>query len=201
MNAGGRAERRAGGKSSRGDAEARRVSAAKNAKGGRKRVEGWRKGKRNERGRECRREMARERAVFPARGAAGCRTPGSWEMRLPAALGRLPSIAIGGRRKGRGPTARRGRLAPPVVFHGVENRLPLCGKVAETCFHCVENREPSEHPWPPPFQPFPSAALPPEGWIYLQYCKFMPLVLAKIWRLFDILQIAARNCLARGIIA
>lgn len=52
-----------------------------------------------------------------------------------------------------------------------------------------------------PLQPFPSAALPPEGWIYLQYCKFMPLVLAKIWRLFDILQIAARNCLARGIIA
>jgi hypothetical protein len=25
------------------------------------------------------------------------------------------------------------------VFHGVENRFPLCGKHAETCFHCVEN--------------------------------------------------------------
>ena len=25
------------------------------------------------------------------------------------------------------------------VFHGVENWLPLCGKVGETGFHCVEN--------------------------------------------------------------
>lgn len=46
--------------------------------------------------------------------------------------GRLLSIAVEGSRL-QSREAERGR------FHGVENRLPLCGKVAETCFHCVEN--------------------------------------------------------------
>ena len=46
--------------------------------------------------------MARERVVFPARGAARCRTP---EEDAPV---RLPAIAIDCRRKRRGAAARRG---------------------------------------------------------------------------------------------
>ena len=87
-----------------------------------------RKRKRNERGRGSGRKMARERVVFPARGAARCRTP---EGDAPV---RLPSIAIDCRRKRRGPAVRRreGKGTAPRICLSYSDRsewVPVSARV------------------------------------------------------------------------
>ena len=71
--------------------------------------------------------MAREGAVFPARGAARCRTPeGDAAPSGGAAFSRARSMAIDGRRKGRRPAARRGegKGTPPNLREGACPHAP-----------------------------------------------------------------------------
>ena len=57
-------------------------------------------------------------------------------------MGRMGRAGRGGGTAAARPDAdggQGGRMARGRGFHGVEIMLPLCGKVPETRFHCVEN--------------------------------------------------------------